>query len=183
MSQYKRNYKSGGTYFFTVVAYKRQKIFVASALDVLRTCFKETITETPFAIDAIVVLPEHLHCIWRLPDGDTDFSTRWKKIKAGFSKEYRHMVDSSVLKISESMQHKGESGIWQRRFWEHTIRDEKDFRIHCDYIHYNPVKHGYVQAPNEWPNSSYHRFVKAGLYDNAWGSTQCPQFPDNIGGE
>lgn len=81
------------------------------------------------------------------------------------------------------MNKKGERGIWQRRFWEHTIRDENDFKLHCDYIHYNPVKHGYVQAPGKWLHSSFRRFVKAGLYDTAWGSMLCPELPEEIGGE
>ena len=183
MSRYKRNYEKGGTYFFTVVAYKRQKIFVGPSIDILRTCFKKVIQQVPFTIEAIVVLPDHLHGIWQLPDGDKDFSTRWKKIKNDFSIQYQQIIGAPEQKISESMKKKGERGIWQRRFWEHTIRDEKDFQLHCDYIHYNPVKHGYVQAPSEWPNSSFQRFVKAGLYDLAWGSMQIPELPDEIGRE
>ena len=183
MSQYKRNFENGGTYFFIVVAYKRQKIFIGPSIDILRSCFKKAITEAPFTLEEIVVLPDHVHCIWRLPDGDNDFSTRWKKIKGDFSKGHQQMIGTPEKMISESMKKKGESGIWQRRFWEHTIRDEHDFQAHCDYIHYNPVKHSYVQAPGEWPHSSFRRFVKAGLYDNSWGSMQSPELPENIGGE
>lgn len=169
MALYKRNYEKGGTYFFTVVAYKRQKIFVGPSIDILRTCFKNIIQQAPFVIEAIVVLPDHLHVIWQLPDGDKDFSTRWKKIKTDFSIKYQHITGPTDQKISESMQKKGERGIWQRRFWEHTIRDENDFKVHCDYIHYNPVKHGYVQAPGKWLHSSFRRFVKAGVAGRNWG--------------
>jgi len=183
MSQYKRNYEKGGTYFFTIVTYKRQKIFIKAPIDILRACFKKAISKAPFTIEAIVILPDHLHCIWRLPDGDTDFSTRWKAIKGEFSINYKQIIGAPEQNISESMKKKGEIGVWQRRFWEHTIRDEKDFRNHCDYIHYNPVKHGYVQAPGEWPHSSFQRFVKAGLYDPAWASMQRPELPGDIGGE
>jgi len=128
-------------------------------------------------------LPDHVHCIWQLPGGDNDFSTRWKKTKGEFSKQYQEKFGELKPRISASMKKKGEIGLWQRRFWEHTIRDEKDFSIHCDYIHYNPVKHGYAQAPNTWPNSSFRRFVREGVYEEAWGSMQRPDFPEDIGGE
>jgi len=183
MSRYKRNYENGGLYFFTVVAYKRQKIFIGPLIDILRASFKKIIVEAPFTIEAIVVLPDHVHCIWQLPDGDNDFSTRWKNIKADFSKQYKEKFGQPKQQISVSMKKKGEIGIWQRRFWEHTISNDKDFINHCDYIHYNPVKHGYAQAPNQWPHSSFQRFVHEGLYDEAWGSLQRPELPGNIGGE
>jgi len=117
-----------------------------------------------FEIDAMVVLPEHLHCILTLPVGDSDFSTRWGLIKAYFSRQ----VDRGE-RISKSREKRGERGIWQRRFWEHLIRDEIDYRQHVDYIHWNPVKHGWVQAVKDWPHSSFHRYVKMGVYPENWG--------------
>jgi len=183
MSCYRRNYEKGGIYFFTLVTYKRQKIFIGHFIDLLRVSFKKTMAKTPFRIEAIVVLPDHMHCIWQLPEGDNDFSARWKGIKAEFSKRYQQKFGGIKLPVSASMKKKGEVGIWQRRFWEHTIRDEKDFRIHCDYIHYNPVKHGYARNPNQWPYSSFRLFVEAGVYDEVWGSMQEPKFSGNIGGE
>jgi len=183
MSRYRRNYEKGGIYFFTLVTYMRQKIFFKPSIEMLRTSFNKIALEAPFRIEAIVVLPDHVHCIWQLPEGDNNFSIRWKKIKGEFSKCYQEKFGKQKLPISASMENKGEVGIWQRRFWEHTIRDENDFCIHCDYIHYNPVKHGYAQTPNHWPYSSFQRFVHAGVYDDAWGSMLGPEFPGDAGGE
>ena len=117
-------------------------------------------------MDAVVVLPEHLHCIWTLPAGDADFATRWRLIKTEFSK-----MMATGEKRSSSRVGKGERGIWQRRFWEHTLRDERDFSRHCDYIHFNPVKHGYVSRAADWPYSSYKKFVEAGVYPPDWGGS------------
>ena len=120
----------------------------------------------PFRVDAIVILPDHLHTIWTLPDSDPDFSTRWKRIKASFSRNYPGCI---IEDISESMHRKKEKGIWQRRFWEHVICDQADYNRHCDYIHYNPVKHGLVNSPLEWKYSSFRKFVEKGLYGQDWG--------------
>jgi putative transposase len=117
----------------------------------------------PFEIDAIVVLPDHLHCIWRLPDGDADFSGRWREIKKYVAK-----------RIGGIGKRPGERDVWQRRFWEHAIRDEDDWRRHMDYICYNPVKHGLVRSPAEWPFSSFKKSVAAGWYDVDWGSNGLP---------
>lgn len=145
MPDYRRAYLKGGTFFFTVVSYKRYPILKEeAAIDLLRQSFQITMATCPFRVDAIVILPDHLHTIWTLPDNDSDFSIRWKRIKANFSKDYQGCV---VEDISESMRKKKEKGIWQRRFWEHAIRDQKDFNRYCDYIHYNPVKHGLVNSP------------------------------------
>jgi putative transposase len=169
MPNYRRNYTKGGTYFFTVVTGTRAKILYGDMVDVLRGCFKECMQRYPYHMDAIVVLPDHLHCLWRLPEGDDNFSVRWKHIKAGFTKNYLRRVNGIVTGVSEHMKKKGASGIWQQRFWEHTIRDDNDFKLHCDYIHYNPVKHGYVDSPGDWPFSSFPRYVAQGLYDVDWG--------------
>lgn len=117
----------------------------ASATDLLKISFRYVVAKRPFFVDAIVVLPDHLHCIWTLPPGDGDFSVRWRLLKTYFSRHYRGQADT--VYVSESMVDKQEAGIWQRRFWEHAIRDQEDFNRHCDYIHYNPVKHGLVRSP------------------------------------
>ncbi len=163
MPKYKRNYVKGGTYFFTVVTYKRQKLLQGIAVDLLRQCFKTMIEEKPFILDAIVILPDHLHCIWQLPRDDFDYSTRWKKIKSSFTKQYcRIPMASGTGKIkinpTDSMIKKGEKGIWQPRFWEHTIRNKDDYVKHIDYIHYNPVKHGYSKTVSQWQHSSFCSF-------------------------
>ncbi len=167
MPDYRRAYLKGGTFFFTVVSYKRFPIFKEEpAIDLLRQCFQTTMATYPFRVDAIVILPDHLHTIWTLPDNDSDFSIRWKRIKATFSRLYQGRTDGN---ISESMRRKKEKGIWQRRFWEHVIRDQTDFNRHCDYIHYNPVKHGLVNSPLEWEYSSFKKFVEKGLHSQDWG--------------
>jgi putative transposase len=133
----------------------------------------------PFEIDAFILLPEHLHCIWTLPDGDADFSTRWRLIKTFVIK---HCEDKLALEypISKSRQKRQESNLWQRRFWEHLIRDDEDFQAHCNYIHYNPVKHGLCDSPKDWQFSSFHRFVKQGIYPEDWGVNQVPNIPRSI---
>ena len=128
----------------------------------------------PLQIDAIVVLPDHLHTLWRLPEGDCDFSTRWMQIKRCFS------TGLIAQKISPSKSRKREKGIWQRRFWEHLIRDDEDWRRHMDYIHYNPVKHGLVNAPIAWEYSSFRRYVEAGLYPADWGANGTLTFPQYV---
>jgi len=182
MSNYRRNFVEGGIYFFTVVTHRRQRILRGEAIDILRESFRECMSEMPFAIEAAVVLPDHLHCIWRLPEKDSDYSTRWKNIKNSFTKKYTRRVGEALAKPTNSMQKKDEKGIWQRRFWEHTIRDENDYRMHIEYIHYNPVKHGLVPAPKDWPHSSFHRFVKKGIYSESWGGP-LTEFPEGFGGE
>ncbi len=122
----------------------------------------------PFAIDAIVVLPDHLHTLWRLPDGEQDFSTRWMVIKRQFS------AGLPAGPVNASKRSKREKGVWQRRFWEHCIRDEEDWRRHLDYIHYNPVKHGYVATPREWPYSSFRQAVAKGWYAEHWAAPVDP---------
>jgi putative transposase len=192
MPRYRRHYIKGGTYFFTLVTYKRRRVLDATAVDILRQGFRKCIAERPFAIEGIVILPDHIHCIWKLPPDDCDYSSRWKEIKCHFSKEYLRNMSNSASRdceeceimgeLPDSMQNKGEKGIWQRRFWEHAIRDEEDYRLHMDYIHYNPVKHGLVSAVIEWPYSSFHRFVSMGIYRGSWAG-RADGFPDDIGGE
>jgi putative transposase len=134
-------------------------------VDLLRAAFRSARVRHPFDIDAIVVLPDHLHTIWTLPEGDSDFATRWRLIKATFS---RGLPQGE--RVSTSRLRKSERGIWQRRYWEHTLRDEEDLARHADYIHFNPVKHGHVERVQDWPFSSFHRMVRLGLYPEAWAN-------------
>jgi putative transposase len=127
----------GGTYFFTVNLYDRQSMLLTRNVGVLRDAVRKVRAKAPFHIDAWVVLPDHLHCLWTLPEGDFDYATRWKAIKTDFSKQIPEGEFRSASRVA-----KGERGIWQRRFWEHTIRDDRDYRAHVDYVHFNPVKHG-----------------------------------------
>ncbi|TDY03845.1 REP-associated tyrosine transposase [Thiohalophilus thiocyanatoxydans] len=163
MSDYRRLYYPGGVYFFTAVTASRQPLFTeASNVDVLRNGFRHVMARRPFKLEAIVILPDHIHCIWRMPEEDADFSNRWKMLKGYVT---RHL--------------KGASGrIWQSRFWEHVIRDDEDWRRHMDYIHYNPVKHGLVNDPDAWPFSSYKRYLELGYYAPGWGESE----PRNIAG-
>lgn len=161
--QYRRAHAKGGTYFFTVNLANRQSDLLVTHIQVLREVIRYVKNAHPFALEAMVVLPEHLHAIWRLPVGDADYPKRWSLIKSGFSKK----LDKTEL-IRPSRQIKRERGIWQRRYWEHQIKDEIDFEKHVDYIHYNPVKHGYVRKANEWPYSTLHRFIKQGILPENW---------------
>ena len=163
MTNYRRNVVSGATYFFTVNLADRRQSLLIDNIDALRAAFRETRSRHPFAIEAIVVLPDHLHAIWTLPEGDGDFAMRWSLIKARFSRTV-----PGGEPVSESRRGRRERGIWQRRYWEHTIRDENDFVRHVDYIHFNPVKHGYVKNAADWPFSSFHRMVRQGLYPADW---------------
>jgi putative transposase len=182
MPQYRRNYVEGGSYFFTVVTYRRQPLLDDMIIPIFNEGLKECLAKKTFVVEAMVILPDHIHCIWQLPPADDDYSSRWKSIKAFFTKEYFRRVGEVPTKPTASMRNKGEKGTWQRRFWEHTIRDEGDYRLHCDYIHYNPVKHGFVKAPRDWPHSSFHEFVEKGFYSESWGGP-VDDFPEGIGGE
>ena len=162
MVQYRRNYVAGGTYFFTVTLDDRKSTALVDHISALRAAFRTVRHEHPFTIDAIVILPDHLHAIWTLPDGDDDFSDRWRRIKAHFT---RRLVAADLAIARHS---NGEYALWQRRYWEHTIRDERDFERHVDYVHFNPVKHGLVSRVCDWPYSSFHRYVRHGLLPNDW---------------
>ncbi len=168
MSDYRRFYIPGGTYFFTLVAYHRRTIFSDDRrVELLRQAFREVKSTRPFDVTAAVVLPDHLHCLWRLPEGDADFSTRWQMVKADFS---RH-VPAKIRK-------NGAKTVWQPRFFDHYIRDEDDLHKHLDYIHYNPVKHGLAASPGDWPHSSFKRFVAQGHYPSNWGDVAPPDVED-----
>jgi putative transposase len=161
--RYRRADVMGGTYFFTVNLAERKRTLLVDRIDVLRTVMRKVKAMHPFHIDAMVVLPDHLHAMWTLPEGDADYPTRWALIKAGFS---RHLPKDERRNPSRIA--KGERGIWQRRYWEHVIRDERDYARHVDYIHYNPVKHGYVNRVADWPHSTFQRDVERGLYPLNW---------------
>src|SRR3984957_11455441 len=164
MTDYRRNFVSGGCYFFTLHLADRRLRLLTDHIDELRAAFRQTRQGHPFTIDAIVVLPDHLHAVWTMPDGDADFATRWRLIKSTFSRSLPRGEP-----ISASRAAKGERGIWQRRYWEHTIRDEEDFERHVDYVHINPLKHGLVMRVRDWPYSSFHRLVERGVYPEDWG--------------
>jgi putative transposase len=142
----------GGTYFFTVNLADRRRRLLTDRIDLLRQAVRRVRMHHPFEIDACVVLPDHLHCIWTLPAGDHAYSQRWRLIK---------------FLVTEALQ--GERGIWQPRFWEHTIRDDRDFRQHVDYVHFNPVKHRHVNRVTDWPYSTFHRYVRDGILPPDWG--------------
>ncbi|MDD3450236.1 MAG: transposase [Gammaproteobacteria bacterium] len=167
---YRRHRLPGGSCFFTVVTQHRRPLLV-DHIEALRAAFRLVRSRYPFAIEAIVVLPDHLHTLWRLPDGDSDYSRRWMVLKRAFSSAL------PAAPASPSQARKREKGVWQRRFWEHTIRDEADWARHMDYIHYNPVKHGYVDSPAAWPWSSFPRWVARGVYEPGWGAGEPPGLP------
>ena len=164
MANYRRNFVPGGSFFFTVNLADRRSRLLTDKIDLLRGAIKDTRARFPFTLDAVVVLPDHLHAIWTLGDEDADYATRWRTIKSAFSRG----IEPSERRTKSRMA-KRERGIWQRRYWEHTLKDERDFERHCDYIHFNPVKHGYVGAAKEWAHSSFHRFVERGVYPVGWG--------------
>ena len=163
MSNYRRNRVVGGTYFFTVNLLERKKTLLVDHIDELRNAISKVRKQKPFHIDAWVILPEHMHCIWTLPKGDDDYSSRWRAIKTTFSKSLPKTEHLSKTKVNRN-----ERGIWQHRFWEHTIRDDRDYQTHMDYLHFNPVKHGLVNNVREWEYSTFHHLVKKGIYPENW---------------
>jgi putative transposase len=165
MPDYRRNRVPGGSYFFTVNLRDRRSDLLVVEIDALRGAVRATRACHPFHIDAWVVLPDHMHCLWTLPPGDFGFPIRWQAIKARFSRSVGPAEDRRA-----SLVRKREVGIWQRRYWEHTIRDDRDYAAHMDYIHWNPVKHGLAAHPADWPFSSFARCVARGLYPSDWAS-------------
>lgn len=163
MAEYRRNRVPGGTYFFTVNLLDRNSGLLVTHIDQVRNAARDVRARAPFHIDAWVVLPDHMHCIWTLPPGDEDYSGRWRALKKTFTKSIPALEPRSAVRVR-----RGERGIWQRRFWEHTIRDERDYAAHIDYVHFNPVKHALAAHPGDWPFSSFRRCVAAGLYPAEW---------------
>jgi putative transposase len=162
--QYRRADIKGASYFFTVNLANRKSSVLVDNINALRESIRTVKNRHPFKIDAMVIMPEHLHAIFTLPEGDKDYATRWSLIKSGFSRQI-----PKTESISPSRVTKGERGIWQRRYWEHCIRDDRDYEAHVNYIHYNPVKHGYVQNAVDWPYSSIHQYIKSGYINKEWG--------------
>ena len=163
MPDYRRNRVPGGTYFFTANLLDRRSDLLVTHVDALRDAVRDVRARSPFHIDAWVVLPEHMHCIWTLPPGDHDYSGRWRALKKAFTKSLPATEPRSAVRVR-----RGERGIWQRQFWEHTVRDERDYAVHMDYVHFNPVKHGLAAHPADWPFSSFRRCVAAGFYPGEW---------------
>lgn len=177
MPNYRRNYVPGGTYFFTVVTHERRPILTTP---LARECLREAISDErdarPFEQFAIVLLPDHLHAIWILPPGDDDYSTRWEMVKSTFTRNYLKRGGEEGATTLSRLKHR-ERAVWQRRFWEHTCEDEDDLKRFCDYLHWNPVKHGLVERVVDYPWSTFRKFVKMGEYALDWGSVDpCPGF-------
>ena len=167
MPDYRRNWVAGGCYFFTVNLCDRRSDLLVRGIEPLRSAVRTTRGRHPFHIDAWVVLPDHLHCIWTLPPHDADFSRRWQMNKTMFSRSMPRDASPRA-----SLVRKREAGLWQRRYWEHTIRNEQDYAAHIDYVHFNPVKHGLAASAAEWPFSSFTRCVALGLYPRGWAMTE-----------
>jgi putative transposase len=165
MPDYRRFRVPGGTYFFTINLLDRRSDLLVRHIDALREAVRRTRRERPFVIDAWVVLPDHMHCVITLPAGDDDFSNRIKAIKIRFSRSIPATERRSRVRVA-----RGERGIWQRRFWEHAIVGDLDYARHMDYVHFNPVKHGHVTRARDWPYSTFHRAIRAGLYTADWGA-------------
>ncbi len=179
--QYRRARTDGGSYFFTLITHKRRRILaIPENVTLLRDAFIFVMQKYPFFTDAAVILPDHVHCIWSLPKNDHDYSTRWRLIKSFFT---RKCDGKYKLVPSASREKKKEQAIWQRRFWEHQLLDQRDFNAHVDYIHYNPVKHGLTKAPKDWEYSSFNRYVNDGKYESNWGAGQDIIFAPTIGKE
>lgn len=169
MSRYRRS-NEGRTFFFTVVTRERRRILCTDLARIaMRNAIRETRRSMPFEIVAFVILPDHLHAIWELPERDLDYSSRWRSIKSHFTRAWND-GGGETGDISDSRAAKGEAGVWQRRFFEHTVRDERDLRRCVDYVHVNPLKHGLVERVVDWPWSSFHRFVRLGEYAPERGS-------------
>ena len=172
MPDYRRNRVPGGTYFFTVNLLDRQSDLLVTHIEQLRDAVRRVRARQPFHVDAWVVLPDHMHAVWTLPSGDAGYSERWREIKKAFVKQCPKTEALSVTRTR-----KGERGIWQRRFWEHTIRDERDYAAHVDYVHINPVKHGWATSARSWPYSSFHRLVEQGCYPIDWAGGDLADVP------
>ncbi len=169
MADYRRWYVPGGTYFFTVVTFGRRRWLVQDRWrNLLREAIEKERLKRPFQVVAWVLLPDHMHAVWTLPPGDQRYSLRWQKIKEEFTKSFLQQGGCEGVR-NRSRRHRRERSVWQRRFWEHTIRDEFDLERCVDYAHWNPVKHGLVQQVCDWKWSTFHRFVQAGHYGMDWG--------------
>ena len=172
MPEFRRYFVPGGTYFFTVVTAARSPLFRNEfSRTLLGRVMREVAVRAPFTTLAVVLLPDHIHTIWTLPQQDADYSARLQAIKAKFTAAWL-ASGGEEQNVPQGYAHQRRRGVWQPRFMEHTVRDEDDLHVHADYIHYNPVKHGYARSPGDWPWSSFHRYVRSGDYPADWGSTE-----------
>ena len=175
--RYRRLLVGGASYFFTVVTHDRQRLFSdPQTFQMLADAITKVRERHPFEIEAQVILPDHLHSLWTMPDGDANFGSRWRLIKEACTRTYCKCYGSQER--SEVARARGEQPVWQRRFWEHLIRDEPDFSARVDYIHLNPVRHGLVSVPGEWPHSTFAKWVERGVYDPNWGEGEKPEVPE-----
>lgn len=178
MKSYRRAFVPGASYFFTLVTEQRRPWLAdADNVELLRGAFRAVRMSRPFEVPAMVGLPDHLHCIWMLPPGDADFSTRWRLIKTWFTKRCAPRLRPPPRHARAVKQ----QAVWQHRYWEHVLRDEYDFTRHVEYIHFNPIKHGLVATAKAWPYSSFHRYVEAGIYPADWGQREMDF--DGVGAE
>ncbi len=178
MSDYRRYFVPGAMYFFTVVTYRRYPFFYSDqAGKLLRNAVESVQKDMPFDEVASVVLPDHFHCLWKLPRGDVAYSKRMKMVKARFTQDWLEAGGYEVP-VTKAQKERGNRGIWQKRFWEHTIRDTDDFENHFDYIHYNPVKHRLVASPFDWIDSTIHRYLAIGHYSIDWGRQPVERLRD-----
>ena len=176
MSRYRRSQAAGAMYFFIVTLADRRSALLTESIEKLRIAYGDACTKHPFHTVAICVLPEHLHAIWQLPANDAGFSRRWSAIKTAFSRGFPAGPTRTASKSARR-----EKGIWQRRYWEHQIRDDDDLQRHVDYIHFNPVKHGLVSRVQDWPYSSFHRFVQRGWLALDWAGDAAGEIVGNAG--
>lgn len=172
--RYRRSIEAGASYFFTLVTCERVSIF-SNPVNCQRwtDAILKVQSKWPFEVEGEVILPDHLHMIWRLPENDTDYATRIRLVKTAVTKSIGFNSNDEALTYSRAL--KGEKEVWQRRYWEHLIRDERDFQVHLDYIHFNPVKHGLVSRPRDWPHSTFNSWVARGTYTDNWGADEMPQ--------
>jgi putative transposase len=179
MPNYRRNYVPGGTYFFTVVTHQRRALFAQEQVrNLLGASIRAIRLKRPFEIIAMVLLPDHLHSVWALPERDADYSTRWRQIKELFTRLFLENGGEQGA-TSDSRRRHGERAVWQRRFWEHTCADQDDLNRCIDYIHWNQVKHGLVEQVRDYPWSSFHRYAERGVYPPDWGSENpCPGYDE-----
>jgi putative transposase len=183
---YRRMDVPGASYFFTVVTHERRPIFAdAQAVRLLEAAIGRVREKRPFTIEAQVALPDHLHAIWTLPDGDCDYPTRWRQIKEAFTRGWAPCPPSGRRLPARDARRRarGEQTVWQHRYWEHLVRNDRDLSAHVEYIHFNPVRHGFVSAPRDWPHSTFSDWVARGLYDADWGSQGPLELPAWAGHE
>lgn len=172
MVLYRRSRIAGGTFFFTVTLRDRRSSLLEEQAQLLAHVMRAVRARHPWRTHGLVILPDHLHAVWELPEGDADFSGRWRAIKSGF---VRALAQEGHPVARNS---KGECDLWQRRFWEHTICDALDLQHHIDYLHFNPVKHGHVAEVKDWRWSTFHRYVQQGIVTADWAGTMGD--PDSV---